>query len=317
MANYSTHENYTNLPVIGCYQIIKDIGFGTFSTVHLAQSQKTDQLYALKIIDRDAILKTNSLGFIEQELRLVSRLSHPNIVKIYDTLYLPKKIVIVMEYCEKGELLDYINSGQKLSEEFILRISHQIISALAYLHSRGIAHRDIKPENIVFDSEMNAKLIDFGASTDRAGNNMLATCCGTLAYLAPEVIDGSKYDGLSADMWSFGITLYVMATGVLPWEEQNMNRLAKMIKEDEVFIPFTMPYSIRHLIEKLLQKDPKSRATAESLLTDEVFDNKAKNMSMIHLMPCFNSTPHFNLTPKKGKFIVRPKMKKLQLFTSI
>ena len=130
-----------------------------------------------------------------------------------------KSLYIVMEYCEKGELFDYIVNNGKLSEEESCRLFQQIINGVEYLHEQSIIHRDLKPENILLDNNINIKISDFGLSTFYDKNTYLQTPCGTPSYAPPEMLNGNAYNGTSSDIWSCGIILYAMLCGSLPFAE--------------------------------------------------------------------------------------------------
>lgn len=119
-----------------------------------------------------------------------------------------------MEYCEKGELFDYINNHGALSIDMAAKIFKQMHSAIAYLHENGIAHRDIKTENILLTKDYDAKLIDLGMANycKESKNMMLSTFCGSPCYLSPEILSRKPYDAKSVDIWCLGVTLYVMLT---------------------------------------------------------------------------------------------------------
>lgn len=147
---------------IGKYILEKQIGSGGFSSVYLASNCKTHQKYAIKCIERKSAQQLGLLQYVENELRIYSRLNHPNIAKCYDIVYTEDFIMIVMEFMENGDMQFLINSNHLFRQSDQIRIAIEILEALQYLHSRGISHRDIKPANVMFDSEFHAKLIDFG-----------------------------------------------------------------------------------------------------------------------------------------------------------
>ena len=139
-----------------------------------------------------------------------------------------------MEYCDGGELFDYIVSKQHLSEKQACLFFQELIDALTYLHSQNIVHRDVKPENILlenFGKSMTCKLIDFGISRTYTLDKLISTPCGTASYAPPEMHRGEEYYGLLSDVWSAGVLLYAMVFGYLPFcEEDEDTNIDNIIK---------------------------------------------------------------------------------------
>ncbi|KAM4847787.1 maternal embryonic leucine zipper kinase isoform X5 [Urocitellus parryii] len=211
------------------YEIYETIGTGGFAKVKLACHILTGEMVAIKIMDKNAL--GSDLPRVKTEIDALKNLRHQHICQLYHVLETANKIFIVLEYCPGGELFDYIISQDRLSEEETRVVFRQIVSAVAYVHSQGYAHRDLKPENLLFDENHKLKLIDFGLCAKPKGNKdyHLQTCCGSLAYAAPELIQGKSYLGSEADVWSMGILLYVLMCGFLPFDDDNVMALYKKI----------------------------------------------------------------------------------------
>ena len=178
------------------------------------------------------------------------------------------KIFMVLEYCPGGELFDYIVAKDRLSESEARFFFRQIISALAYIHSKGYAHRDLKPENLLLDDNQCLKLIDFGLCAKPRGGmeHLLTTCCGSPAYAAPELICGRTYLGAEADLWSMGVLLYALLCGYLPFDDDNINVLYKKIQTGKYEVPAWLSADSVNLLNDLLQTDPKRRITMPHLV---------------------------------------------------
>ena len=163
------------------------------------------------------------LDAIQEEVNILTKLDHPNIVKYYETYIDEKYIYLVMEFIGGGELFEKIaqQKNQVFSEDMAAVYMKKLFGALHHMHSQKVVHRDIKPENIMLSSNGELKLIDFGLSKRQDGNKKLKTIAGTPYYMAPEVLDG-QYDS-KCDTWSLGVLLYVFMSGYLPFQGENRN----------------------------------------------------------------------------------------------
>ena len=168
-----------------------------------------------------------------------------------------------MEYCEGGELFNYIVKNRRLSEEESAFFYYQLINGLEYIHSLGIVHRDLKPENLLLTSEHLLKIIDFGLSNyfKEGQKDLLSTPCGSPCYASPEMVGGNKYNGFKIDIWSSGIILYAMLCGYLPFEDKDNDVLFEKILECKLVYPKYITNTSKDLIEKILVTDPETRIT--------------------------------------------------------
>lgn len=165
-----------------------------------------------------------------------------------------------MEYCNNGELFDYIVQHQRLHEKAAIRIFQQLISGIEYIHKSGVCHRDLKPENLLLDFDKTLKIVDFGLSNVYdPPNGELKTACGSPCYAAPEMIAGKKYHGVMTDIWSSGVVLYAMVCGFLPFEDPKTSNLYKKILAGDFKIPKFLSTDCSHFISKILQVDPLNR----------------------------------------------------------
>jgi serine/threonine protein kinase len=177
------------LSQIGQYVIKEQIDEGSFGVCHIAENIKTGDICCVKVVHSSETAKS--------EVNILSKISHPNIVSLLDVYEEDGYIFIFMEFCDGITLLDAINTYGEFSEEDAKYIFKQIISGLAYLHSKGISHGDIKLENIICNDEMNVKIIDFGFASD---SNVQTIHRGSIEYSAPEVFLMIPFDGKLADM---------------------------------------------------------------------------------------------------------------------
>ena len=172
----------------GPYLLGQTLGEGAFAKVKVATQIHTNEKTAIKILDKSRLLEDErDVQRFKKEINILKKLHHKNIIQLYEIMESKKSLYIVMEYCEKGELFDYIVNNGKLSEEESCRLFQQIINGVEYLHEQSIIHRDLKPENILLDNNINIKISDFGLSTFYDKNTYLQTPCGTPSYAPPEM----------------------------------------------------------------------------------------------------------------------------------
>ena len=205
--------------IIDEYLIKETIGKGTFSTVKLGEHIKTKQKVAIKILNKEKIKAKEDLVRIKREIKILQMMDHPNIIKTYKIIENEKNYFIIMEYCQGGELFNYIVDKEKLDENEASMFFYQLINALEYIHSLGIAHRDLKPENLLLIENKIIKIIDFGLSNYFNGEQNLETPCGSPSYASPEIIKGETYNGFSIDIWASGIIMFAMLCGYLPFDD--------------------------------------------------------------------------------------------------
>ena len=254
---------------LSCYDMKEIVGKGGTSVVIKAFDTKNKRIVAVKLVDRSLLGNMSSLAQFEREIRLFSRVNHPSIAKLYDIIYLPDIIAIVMEYCENGTILSNVLDHVGFNNEDVLRISKEILEGIQYLHQNGIAHRDIKPDNIGLDKNWHPKILDFGLSRDFS-MSPTTTKCGSTFYIAPEVLTHSSYDPKLIDIWSYGVTIHVLATGVLPWCVEEGIFLRKILR-GEVELSLKCTGRISEIINMSLVFDPEKRKNATEILESGVF----------------------------------------------
>ena len=261
LENYSLIENYS---------FKKDIGEGNFGKVKLSIFKPTGEEFAIKILNKEKI-KQKMKGVLFKENEIITKFNHINVVYVFQILEDEENYYIIMEYCKKGELFDYIVSCEKLSEEETSNFFYQLINGVEYIHSKGIAHRDLKPENLLLTKDKTLKIIDFGLSHEFNGNNLLKTKCGSPSYAAPEIIKGQLYDGFKTDIWCCGIILYAMICGYLPFEGDNNKLLFKNILECNPEYPKFISKSVKNLIKSILKINPEHRISIEDIKKSDFY----------------------------------------------
>lgn len=255
---------------VGPYIVTSTLGQGTFGKVKLAQHQETGTEYAIKILDKSDI-KANELTVnVRREIAIMKALNHKNIVNLREVLSSKSKLYIVMDLVRGGELFEQIERKGELDEKLARKYFQQLIDGIDYCHRRGVCHRDLKPENLLVDENGTLKITDFGVSSMKggvSGSDLLYTACGTPYYCAPEIINGAEegYSGVKIDAWSCGIILYLLLTGSLPFQNEDMTQLYEQINRCKVDYPSWMPPDAKDLIARLLEKDPDKRFSLEDV----------------------------------------------------
>ena len=179
-----------------------------------------------------------------------------------------------MEYANQGELFDYIVKKHKIPEQEAWGLFQQIIAGISYIHKLNIVHRDMKPENLLLDHGHQIKIVDFGLSNTFKEGELLKTAWGSPWYASPEMIAGKKYEGPIADIWSWGIILFALVWGFLPFEDQNTALLYKKILAGEFKIPKFLSSDLQDLISKILVTDPSKRINIHQILDHNWFKLK-------------------------------------------
>lgn len=263
---FSTKTVPGRLDLRGLYHLGRTLGRGHFAVVKLARHINTGQLVAIKIIDKTK-LDVMATSHLLQEVRCMRRVQHPNVVRLYEAIDTPSSLYLVMELAEGGDLYDYIlRHDGGVAESTAKRHFIQIVRAVSYCHQLHVVHRDLKPENVVFFPQQGAvKLTDFGFSNLFQPGTMLATSCGSLAYSAPEILLGEEYDAPAVDIWSLGVILYMLVCGVPPFHETNDSETLVMILDCRYCVPEHVSQPCRHLISRMLQKNPTCRATLKEI----------------------------------------------------
>ncbi|XVF84197.1 hypothetical protein PTKIN_Ptkin17bG0006100 [Pterospermum kingtungense] len=255
------------------YEVGRLLGQGTFAKVHYARNLKTGTSVAIKIIDKEKVLKVGMIDQIKREIAVMRLVKHPNVIELYEVMASKTKIYFVMEYAKGGELFNKVVKG-KLKEDAARRYFQQLISAVDFCHSRGVCHRDLKPENLLLDEHGNLKVTDFGLSAlaeSKRQDGLLHTTCGTPAYVAPDVINRRGYDGCKSDIWSCGVILYVLLAGYLPFQDSNLMEMYKKIGKGEFKFPNWFTPEARRLVSKILDPNPSKRISIAKIMENPWF----------------------------------------------
>ncbi|XP_066561130.1 calcium/calmodulin-dependent protein kinase type 1D isoform X2 [Amia ocellicauda] len=243
---------------------------GAFSEVVLAEEKATGKMFAVKCIPKKALKGKESS--IENEIAVLRKIKHENIVALEDIYESPNHLYLVMQLVSGGELFDRIVEKGFYTEKDASTLIRQVLDAVNYLHKMGIVHRDLKPENLLYFNpadESKIMISDFGLSKMEGTGDVMSTACGTPGYVAPEVLAQKPYSK-AVDCWSIGVIAYILLCGYPPFYDENDSKLFEQILKAEY--EFDAPYwddisdSAKDFISSLMEKDPNKRYTCEQAL---------------------------------------------------
>lgn len=278
------------------------IGHGAFAVVFKGRhKEKHDWEVAVKCINKKNLAKSQTL--LGKEIKILKELKHENIVALLDFQETASSVYLVMEYCNGGDLADYLHSKGTLSEDTIRVFLQQIAGAMRVLQAKGIIHRDLKPQNILLSyppgrkSHSNntcIKIADFGFARHLQNNMMAATLCGSPMYMAPEVIMSQNYDA-RADLWSIGTIVFQCLTGKAPFQASSPQDLRLFYEKNTNLspnIPRETSSHLRHLLQGLLQRNHKDRMDFDEFFSHPFLEasSSMKKTTPTVTMTCFPSS---------------------------
>ena len=301
---YSKNKSYPETK-INFYLYGRRIGQGAFGKVNLGLNVLTGRVVAIKSFKTTPIEKfQHRMKKIQYETELMKRFNHKNITKILEVFNDEEYMLIIMEYINGGNLFSFVKKRRKLSEKMAKFLFRQIILGIQHIHSKNVVHRDIKLENILIDFDNNVKICDFGIGKVLENEDeLLYDKCGTPMYMAPEIIlanDDNGYKGFPVDIWSSGITLYIMLSGSLPFNIKNKNNnkedmaLNSIKDKNNIFLQNQIvnvkPKEIenisieaKNLLKGLLNKNPSKRLTCSQILNHPWLKHSNNNMDSLNL----------------------------------
>ena len=251
----------------------KSIGKGGFGSVWKVRHKITKQIFAIKVINKESIVKQKMVEQTNREIEIMYKLDHPHIIKLYSHFEDDEDFCLIMQIASKGQLYSIIKRLKRLDQRTAAQYMREVISAIKYLHTRNppIIHRDIKPENILLDQEGRCKLADFGWSNFDEGNKFRDTYCGTPEYLAPEMITKSGHNE-SVDIWALGVLIFEMLTGRTPFNfTGDRIQLFNNIKTLRIVWTDDFPQLAKDLVGKILRLNPKDRLTLDEIINHQWF----------------------------------------------
>jgi eukaryotic-like serine/threonine-protein kinase len=259
------------------YEILKLLGEGGMGAVYKARDRELDRLVALKVVRPELAGHASILQRFKQELILARKITHRNIIRIFDLGVAEGIRFITMEFVEGQDLASLLDERHKYTAEEAVKILRQVCSALEAAHAEGVVHRDLKPQNIMIEASGRVCVMDFGLarSMETTGMTQAGTVMGTPAYMSPEQAKGMPADERS-DLYSLGIIAYQMLTGVVPFKADSM--LAAMLLRTQgpptpsIQLEPTIPHALNDLIQKALAVDPQDRYQSAALMGQDLFD---------------------------------------------
>lgn len=258
------------------YHCFNVIGYGSTSIVVLVEDEKTNKKYSAKIMSKKDMESRKLIQSIEKEVSVLKGLDSPFIVKVYDSFNIfndknEEFIVIIMDYCEKGDLLTYATENKFKSVLEIKKTVIDFLKGVKFLHERNISHGDIKADNILLTNDLSCKLCDFGycRTSIIAGEESKN---GTLYYAAPELFVKGEFDTLKSDIWAVGVTLYSIFELQFPFKNGNQQFIIRQIRTGNLSIKSSLPDDFKSLLKKCFQLDPQQRASIDEIINDDFFD---------------------------------------------
>ncbi|VIO88528.1 serine/threonine protein kinase 6, putative [Brugia malayi] len=246
------------------FEIGRPLGRGKFGSVYLAREIESKFLVALKVLYKSQMRSHNMKRQLRREIENQYHLRHPNISRLYGYFHDSDRVYIVLEFAQKGNLFSHLQKMKKFPPQLAAKYMYQLASAMEYCHQKNVLHRDLKPENVLVSKTGDLKISDFGWSVHEPSSRR-TTVCGTLDYIAPEMIPNGQYDA-TVDNWSLGVMLYEFLVGKPAFEAKSYNDTYENIRNCNYTFPSHVPDGAKDLISKLLQKDPAKRLSLKGVI---------------------------------------------------
>ena len=287
--NFNSSLTISNLsPVLYKNKTIL-LGDGSFSKVHLYEHKKTKIKYAVKKMNLIQLEKLSyNKKLIHNEVNIHGRIIHPNIIRLYNFYKYKNNFYLILEYASKGTLFDIIRNKIGLTESNAFYYFIQTLNAIYFLHLHSIVHRDLKPENLLINEDNILKLCDFGWSV-KLNRNKRTTFCGTVEYMAPEIIKKQKYDE-TIDIWSLGVLLFELVHSYSPFysEDLDIKKIGSNIIKNKLIFKEGLSDEYKDLVKKILIKDSEKRIKIEEIYQHS-FMTKYINIIYREINSCSNS----------------------------
>lgn len=286
------------------YEIVERLGLGGFSMIFKVKAVRTDKFYAAKIISISSTRAKSCYFTYHNEKKALSRLYHPNIIRLNEAFESGKFCFLIIELCSQKTLNDVIKGGTATAQEKITYM-RQLLHAIIHVHSCGYAHRDIKPANVLFDDFGHVKLADFGMCVKFKLGQKSSEYLGSPHYMAPEIYKRQPFDPFNADIWALGVTFYLLAGGKVNWP-QNIEHLSRMIREEGILVHrYGLQPDVAQMVQQMLQMEPSHRPCLATILNYPIFNSKMeRNRSFV------KSTQNLSSYSSKNMLKVLPTKRK-------
>ncbi|XP_008580553.1 PREDICTED: ribosomal protein S6 kinase alpha-2-like [Galeopterus variegatus] len=243
------------------FELLKVLGQGSYGKVFLVRKVKgsdAGQLYAMKVLKK-ATLKVRDRVRSKMERDILAEVNHPFIVKLHYAFQTEGKLYLILDFLRGGDLFTRLSKEVMFTEEDVKFYLAELALALDHLHGLGIIYRDLKPENILLDEEGHIKITDFGLSKEAIDHDKRAySFCGTIEYMAPEVVNRRGHTQ-SADWWSFGVLMFEMLTGSLPFQGKDRKETMALILKAKLGMPQFLSTEAQSLLRALFKRNPCNR----------------------------------------------------------
>ncbi|KAF7825405.1 serine/threonine-protein kinase AtPK2/AtPK19-like [Senna tora] len=255
------------------FDILKVVGQGAFAKVYQVRKKGTSEIYAMKVMRKDKIMEKNHAEYMKAERDILTKIEHPFVVQLRYSFQTKYRLYLVLDFVNGGHLFFQLYHHGLFREDLARIYAAEIVSAVSHLHANGIMHRDLKPENILLDADGHVMLTDFGLAKQFENNTRSNSMCGTIEYMAPEIILGKGHDK-AADWWSVGILLFEMLTGKPPFCGGNREKIQQKIVKDKIKLPAFLSSEAHSLLKGLLQKDASKRLGSGTKGIQEIKDHR-------------------------------------------
>ena len=247
------------------YDILEQIGIGSFGQVYLARDKNTGQLFAMKTMAKDRLLKKGYVKYAVAEARILHSLCSPFIVSLHHSFHTARSLYLIMDYCPNRSLYDLLQKMNYLPEEYARVYIAELILGIEHLHGQNIIYRDMKPENVLLDASWHIKLSDFGLSKECIKDGEVTrSFCGSPAYLSPEMLM-RRGVGKPADIYGVGCMLYEILCGYPPYFSESMTEIFLKIQNGRLKFPSYVSSTAQHLCIQMLERDPIDRPSIPAL----------------------------------------------------
>ena len=291
------------------YEIVSKVGSGGMADVYKAKDHKLNRFVAMKVMKPEFSSDTNFISKFQREAQAAAGLAHPNVVNVFDVGEDQGVNYIVMELVEGITLKEYISKKGKLTVKEATSIAIQVAMGLEAAHNRNIVHRDIKPQNIIISTDGKVKVTDFGIARAASSNTISTNAMGSVHYSSPEQVRGG-YSDYKSDIYSLGITMYEMVTGMVPFDGDTTVAIAIKHLQEEMIPPSEitpdLPHSLEEIIMKCTQKSPDRRySTLAELINDLKHSLNDPNGNFVNLTPLSNHAQTVVISPSEMEQIKR------------